>query len=207
MSAGPLVVTYPLTGRSREIIAEELDGTAEAIYLVDLAPADRVHALGHAGAVLSHDTSKELRPDEILLIRNARLLQFTAAGVDWVPTRDLPQELPVAANKGGGAEPMSEHIVALALAAAKRLFIEHANLKRGEFNQPSANRMLRGGVCGILGFGNVGVATARLMRAFGMKIHAINRRGRATSRPTGSRRPTSSTRCYASPMSSSSAPR
>jgi lactate dehydrogenase-like 2-hydroxyacid dehydrogenase len=37
--------------------------------------------------------------------------------------------------------------------------------------------MLRGGVCGILGFGNVGVATARLMRAFGMQIHAINRRG------------------------------
>ena len=49
--------------------------------------------------------------------------------------------------------PMSEHIVALALAAAKRLFIEHANLKRGEFNQRSASRMLRGGVCGILGFG------------------------------------------------------
>src|ERR1700687_4721411 len=183
MSAGPLVVTYPLTGRSRAIVAEELSGTAEAIYLVDLAPADRAHALGRAGAVLSHDTSKELRPDEILLIRNARLLQFTAAGVDWVPTRDLPQELPVAANKGGGAEPMSEHIVALALAAAKRLFIEHANLKRGEFNQGSANRMLRGGVCGILGFGNVGVATARLMRAFGMKIHAINRRG-ARDEPT-----------------------
>src|SRR6202049_413030 len=153
MSAGPLVVTYPLTGRSRASVGEERGGTAEAIYLVDLAPADRAHALGRAGAVLSHDTSKELRPDEILLIRNARLLQFTAAGVDWVPTRELPRELPVAANKGGGAEPMSEHIVALALAAAKRLFIEHAKLKHGEFNQRSANRMLRGGVCGILGFG------------------------------------------------------
>src|ERR1700726_3136600 len=103
MSAGPLVVTYPLTRRSRAIVAEELGGSAEAIYLVDLAPADRAHALGRAGAVLSHDTSKELRPDEILLIRSARLLQFTAAGVDWVPTRDLPRELPVAANKGGGA--------------------------------------------------------------------------------------------------------
>jgi hypothetical protein len=52
---------------------------------LDLAPADRAGALGRAGAVLSHDTSKESRPDEIPLIRNARLLQFTAAGVDWVP--------------------------------------------------------------------------------------------------------------------------
>src|SRR5690348_15077764 len=168
MSAETLVVTYPLTGRRRAIVADELSGAAEAIYLVDLAPADRAAALGRTGAVLSHNTSQELQPDEIPLIRNARLLQFTAAGIDWVPTHNLPRELPTAANKGGGAEPMSEHIVALALAGAKRLFIEHASLKRGEFNQRSANRMLRGGVCAILGLGNVGVATARLMRAFGM---------------------------------------
>jgi phosphoglycerate dehydrogenase-like enzyme len=177
MSAGPLVVTYKLTERSRAIVREELGGVAEVIYLADLSPADRAAALSNAAALLAHDTSKELRPEEIPLIRNARLLQFTAAGVDWVPTRELPPELPIAANKGGGTEPMSEHIVALALAAVKRLFIEHDNLKRGEFNQRGANKMLRGGVCGILGFGNVGVATARLLRAFGMKIHAINRRG------------------------------
>jgi phosphoglycerate dehydrogenase-like enzyme len=177
MSAGPLVVTYPLTERSRAIVAEELGGAAAVIYLTDLAPDERAAALRGAGALLSHDTSKELHPDEIPLIRNARLLQFTAAGIDWVPTRGLPPELPVAANKGGGAEPMSEHIAALALAAAKRLFIEHANLKRGDFNQRNSNRMLRGGVCGIFGFGSVGVAMARLMRAFGMQIHAINRRG------------------------------
>src|SRR5205807_2453782 len=111
------------------------------------------------------------------LIGNARLLQFSAAGVDWVPTRDLPPKLPVAGNKGASAEPMAEHIVALALAAAKRLFVEHAELKGGDFNQRNPNRMLHGGVCGILGFGGVGRATARLMRAFGMKIHAINTRG------------------------------
>src|SRR5258707_14274285 len=134
MDAGPLVVTYPVTGRSRAIVEEELSGSAAAIYLVDLAPADRALALEVAGAVLSHDTSKELQPNEIPLIRNARLLQFTAAGVDWVPTRDLPPELPVAANKGGGAEPMSEHIGAPAMATAKRLFIGPANLRSGEFN-------------------------------------------------------------------------
>ena len=41
MGTGPLVVTYPLTGRSRAIVEEELGETAEAIYLVDLAPAAR----------------------------------------------------------------------------------------------------------------------------------------------------------------------
>ena len=39
--------------------------------------------------------------------------------------------------------------------------------------------MLAGGVCGILGFGGIGVATARLARGIGMKVHAINRRGRS----------------------------
>jgi glycerate dehydrogenase len=183
MSTGPLVVTYPLSERSRAIVAAELQGAAPVIYLADLPEERRAAALRSAGALLAHDTSKELRPDEIPLIRNARLLQFTAAGVDWVPTRGLPPELPVAANRGGGAEPMSEHIVALALAAAKRLFVEHEQMGRGQFNQHGANKMLRGGVCGIYGFGNVGTATARLMRAFGMRIHAINRRG-ASEEPT-----------------------
>ena len=58
MRAGTLVVTYPLTGRSRAIVAEELSGAAEAIYLVDLAPADRADTLGRAGAVLSHDSRR-----------------------------------------------------------------------------------------------------------------------------------------------------
>jgi phosphoglycerate dehydrogenase-like enzyme len=183
MSSGPLVVTYPLTERSRAIVVQELAGAADAIYLTDLPAEQRAEALRRAGAVLANDISTELKPGEAELLRSARLLQFSAAGIDWVPTRDLPPELPVAGNKGASAEPMAEHVVAMALAAAKRLFIEHDNLKRGAFNQRSPNRMLRGGICGILGFGAVGVATARLMRAFGMKIHAINRRG-ASDEPT-----------------------
>jgi glycerate dehydrogenase len=177
MSAAPLLVTYPLTERSRAIIAEELGGAVEIVYLADLPQEQRADALRRAGAVLANDTSTELKPGESELLRHARLLQFTAAGIDWVPTRDLPPELPVAGNRGASAEPMAEHVVAMALAAAKRLFIEHDKLKAGEFNQRSPNKMLRGGICGILGFGGVGVAAARLMRAFGMKIHAINTRG------------------------------
>jgi hypothetical protein len=32
-AAGPLVVTYPLSARSRAIVAEELGGAAAAVYL------------------------------------------------------------------------------------------------------------------------------------------------------------------------------
>ena len=177
MNAGPLVVTFPVSERTRAVIAEALGDVAAVVYLADVAASEREAVLRRAGAVLANDTSAELSAAERQMITNARLLQFTAAGIDWVPLLDLPPGLPVAGNGGASAEPMAEHILAVALAAAKRLFVEHALLKTGEFNQRSPNKMLRGGVCGILGFGGVGQATARLMRGIGMKVHAINRSG------------------------------
>src|SRR5581483_7620464 len=179
MSVGPLVVTFSMSERSRAIVAEELGGAAEALYLTELTNADRAAALRGAGAVLANDTAQELSPDERQMIGGAKLLQFTAAGIDWVPIAELPPGLPVAGNGGASAEPMAEHVVAMAMACAKHLFIEHDNLTHGEFNQRKPTKMLRGGVCGILGFGGVGVATARLMRGLGMRIHAINRSGKS----------------------------
>ena len=49
--------------------------------------------------------------------------------------------------------------------------------RRVTFNQFVRNKMLRGRICGIFGFGGIGTATARLMRCVGMRIHAINRLG------------------------------
>ena len=160
----------------RRVVAEALDGAADAVYLTDFADAGRAAVLRKADAVLAR-TTRELRQGEIALLENVRLVQFINAGVDFVPLADMPEGVQVATNGGAYAEPMAEHALAMALAAAKRLLIEHEALKRGEFNQFARNRMLAGGVCGIVGFGGIGVATARLMRAIGMRVHAINRRG------------------------------
>jgi hypothetical protein len=68
-AAGPLVVTYPLSERSRAIVAEELAGAAAAVYLADLAPPERAAALrfGHrdvalaGGAVYGADLATKAR--------------------------------------------------------------------------------------------------------------------------------------------------
>jgi glycerate dehydrogenase len=177
MAAGPLVVAFALDAGQRAIVAEALAGAGEVICLPELDDAGRAAALRGAGAVLIWNTN-ELKPGELALIGGARLLQSMTAGVDFLPFSALPAGLPVASNGGAYAEPMAEHALAMALAAAKRLLVENAALAAGAFNQFVPNKMLAGGVCGIFGFGGIGVATAKLMRGLGMQIHAINRRGR-----------------------------
>ena len=184
MESGPalqavVAVTFPVRPAERAVIAGALGDAGRAVYLADLDPAGRVAALREAGAVLARDTGRDLHPGEAAEIRSARLIQFMTAGIDFVKLSELPDGIPVASNGGAYAEPMAEHGLAMMLAAAKRLLTEHAALARGEFNQQTRNRTLAGRVCGILGFGGIGVATARLMRAMGMQIHAINRRGRS----------------------------
>src|SRR5262249_49910545 len=57
----------------------------------------------------------------------------------FIPLGELPDGVPVATNGGGYAESMAEHALAMALAAAKRLILEHENLKRDQFNQFTRN--------------------------------------------------------------------
>jgi phosphoglycerate dehydrogenase-like enzyme len=173
-----VVITWELDGNLRQVVDAALDGAARPIYLPGLDDAARADVLRNADAVLAR-TTRELRPGEIALLARTRLLQFGTAGIDHVPLADVPPGVLVASNAGAYAGPMAEHALAMALAAAKRLTVEHAALARGEFNQFAPNRMLAGGVCGILGFGGIGVAMARLARGIGMKVHAINRRGRS----------------------------
>ena len=177
VSQPELVVTLEANAQARAVIAATIGSAARITYLADVPTTERAATLRAATIVLARNTAKELQPGEPALLPNARLIQFVTAGVDYIPLGQLPANVPIASNGGAYSEPMAEHAVAMAFAAAKRLLVEHDKLKRGEFDQFRPNRMLAGTVCGILGFGGIGVATARLMRALGLQVHAINRRG------------------------------
>ncbi|HUK09199.1 MAG TPA: NAD(P)-dependent oxidoreductase [Stellaceae bacterium] len=177
-----LAITFKPTDAERRIVAEVVGDLAEACYLTDFDESGRRDILSRADVVLARNTGKELRPEELKLVGKARLIQFLSAGLDHIPVSQLPGNVPIAKNAGAYADPMAEHALAMALAAAKRLLIEHRNLLRGEFNQFTPNKMLHGRICGIFGFGGIGAATARLMRCVGMRIHAVNRRGATDER-------------------------
>jgi phosphoglycerate dehydrogenase-like enzyme len=177
-----LLVTFEADAASRSVIESAVGPAARVVYLSDLAAEQRAAELARATVLLARNTAKELHAGEADLVGNARLIQFVTGGIDFIPLASLPATVPIASNGGGSAEPMAEHAVMMALAAFKRVFVELAKLAAGTFEQVRPNRMLAGSICGILGFGGIGIATARLMRALGAKVHAINRRG-ASSEP------------------------
>jgi phosphoglycerate dehydrogenase-like enzyme len=162
----------------RDVIAASLDGVAEITYLSDVGEDGREEALTSADAVLAWMLRAEIRPEEFVHLRATGLIQLLSAGVDQVPFDQLPDGVPVASNAGAYAEPMAEHVLALSLALAKRLPQNHAALARGVFDQQTPTRSIRGSVVGILGFGGIGRASARLFEALGAHVHAINRSGR-----------------------------
>ena len=96
-----------------------------------------------------------------------------------MPFADLPLVM-VAGDPGAYAAPMAELVMAMTLALAKHLLVQRRKLREGQFDQFTPNRMLSGMTAGILGYGGIGRATARLMRAFGMRIYAINTSGRSS---------------------------
>ncbi|MCP5155828.1 MAG: hydroxyacid dehydrogenase [Ectothiorhodospiraceae bacterium] len=172
-----IVITFDPGAEGRRLAEARLGDVADVVFLDALAGADRARALDAATVVFARNTAKELTDDEYAHLGHLDLIQFVTAGIDYVPTERLPRAVPVAVNGGGYAEPMAEHALAMTLAACKHLVPEHANLARGEFNQFTPTRMLRGMTAGILGFGGIGVATARVLRPLGVRVHAVNRRG------------------------------
>lgn len=178
MKPTPVVLaTLALDEHRQALVREALAGAAELVCLADVAPHQRMEMLARADALLCRHTGRELQPGEAAAVRQARVIQFINAGLDFVPLHEFPPEIPIASNRGAWAAPIAEHTMAMCLAASKRLVAQHLALSCGEFNQFAMNRELAGAVCGILGLGGIGSAVARLAKAFGMQVFGVNRRG------------------------------
>jgi phosphoglycerate dehydrogenase-like enzyme len=173
-----VAVTFPVRPEDGEAFNRSLGGDASALFVSDMGDEARAEALREAEVLVSWQWGAEVRADERGELERARFLQLISAGVDGVPFAQIPGHIAVAGNVGAYAEPMAEHVMAMVLALAKRLPELHARMAAGKFGQFSFTRTLAGSVCAVLGYGGIGRAVARHMRAFGARIHALNTSGR-----------------------------
>ena len=171
-----MAVTFgPVTDGIRHALGDVAELASASRRVPD---EERAAVLGAAEALLMWNVPRELRPGEGRTLP-ARFVQLVSAGADHLPFGDLPPAATVASNAGAYAEPMAEHALAMALALLKRLPQNHAKLAAGEWDQ-SPTRSLQGATCGIVGFGGIGKATGRRMRALGARVLAINTTGQTT---------------------------
>ena len=175
-----VVVTFRADEPVRRALTDTLGSSGRSVFLAGLQPDERSKELAAAEILISWNIRNELQASDFANMPNVKLLQLLSAGVDHVPFDRIPPEIIVAGNVGAYADPIAEHVVAMILAIFKNLIDRHNKLARGIFDQEFENRLLRGSICAILGFGGIGRATARLLRPFGVSIFAINTSGRTT---------------------------
>ncbi|MGF7046277.1 phosphoglycerate dehydrogenase-like enzyme [Paenibacillus sp. DS2015] len=124
---------------------------------------------------------------EHVLAENSKLrwLQTWSAGVDKLPLNQLATKNILLTNSSGvHATPISESIFAMMLAFSRG--IQRSILNQHEqkwdpkvgWNRSSTLAELRGTTAVIVGVGEIGSQTARLAKAFGMKVMGVRRSGK-----------------------------
>lgn len=166
---------------------------AYKVVLLDATTEERAAKLRQyipAGFELSHGTArgdshmKEIIADADFAItgqvavsgdvlraaQKLKLLHKWGVGVDNI---DLDAAracgIAVARTTGGNAIPVAEFTIGLMIATLRNIAYGHAELKKGEWRtgrMPRESMMLTGKTVGIVGFGAIGQALARMLTAF-----------------------------------------
>ena len=172
-----LIVTFKVDDQQKKLIESSVKN-ADVKFLKDYDETRYLNLLKDADAFLAWNPSRELRSLRINSLTNIKFVQLLSASYDHIDFNMFPEGCKIASNNGAYAEPMAEHILAMVLALAKKLFINHKKLSGGEFNQRGVNISLKDSIVGILGYGGIGKAAAKLLRPFGSKIYALNSSGK-----------------------------
>jgi len=176
-----VAVSYPADDEFARINSEILAADATVVSTYELDDEGRAETIRRADALVSWELPKEIPAGVLAAAPRLQFLQLLSAGVDAVDFSALPADLAVASNAGAYAGPMSEYVLAMTLSLAKRLPQRQAALAAGRFDKWVPSQVLNGAICAILGFGGIGTATAWLMRAFGVRVHAVSRSGLASA--------------------------
>lgn len=113
--------------------------------------------------------------------RRLKLFQIPFAGADWLKPELLPSQA-VAANCSGHEITMAEYAIAAMLEWEIRFRVMDADFRAGSWTYAGSSKdpvayhgEIHGKTLGIVGYGGIGIETARRARAFGMRVMGLKR--------------------------------
>jgi phosphoglycerate dehydrogenase-like enzyme len=109
-----------------------------------------------------------------VLGRGVRWVHASGTGVDRFPLHDIRADQVFTCSRGASAVPIAEWCLAVMLANAKRLPDSWLHEPPERWTRADL-RSLRGSQLAVLGLGAIGLETARLALAFGMRVTALRR--------------------------------
>jgi phosphoglycerate dehydrogenase-like enzyme len=104
-----------------------------------------------------------------------KLIQSITAGYDKIDVEAAARAgVPVATTSGANAVSVAEHIFAMILALSHQIVYAHNAMKQGGWPQLELYKgkcfELSGRILGLIGFGHIGQAAAKMGRIFGMEV-------------------------------------
>lgn len=129
-------------------------------------------------AMLLGSVERDLGDFDLGSLTHLKFVQRLYTGMDGVPFQRFPPGVLFAGNIGAYAPFVSEHALALALAAARDLPRSLALVRAGALRPPPAQRLLWRRTAVILGYGEIGRAVAARLAGFETRIVGLNRSGK-----------------------------
>lgn len=128
-------------------------------------------------AVLAGSFGREASGFDPATTPRLRFVQFRYTGIDRVPIDRFPPGVQFAGNVGAYAPFVSEHAIALALAAGRDLFRAQEMVRTGKLRPPPEQRSLFRCTAVVLGYGEIGRAIAARLSGFEAHVVGVNRSG------------------------------
>ncbi|MCJ8145053.1 hydroxyacid dehydrogenase [Ancylobacter sp. A5.8] len=135
-----------------------------------------IRAMAGMEAVITRDAG--LRAPAMAAAPGLRVIGVHGVGTDPVDIGEASRRgVCVVNTPGTNVRAVAEQTLALTLALAKSVPGADAAVRRGDFGfkYRAPLRELHGAIFGVVGFGNIGRATAELARAFGMRVVGFSR--------------------------------
>jgi phosphoglycerate dehydrogenase-like enzyme len=145
------------------LVAGEREGDAKSKAKLDALLADAEVIAGFA-------------PPQNILKRapNLKWIQLMSAGADGIARTEIWQSnITITGVSGIHATPISEYVLGMMLQFTKK-FPHYLRMKEKHQYQRITPQLLRGQTVGIIALGHIGREVARLAKAFGMKVLAVD---------------------------------